>query len=279
LPGRGVALVGSVAYLVGNPKRKRLETATAHTAVRLAIIKQHLQNEKLDGYLIEMRRQKKYIAILISYLILIFISRDLSGQEILVGQYCQGKCGSVVTSWIDFKENNKFELWLDNPRTKDYDLSIGYGFYKIFNNELHLNFVDYSSDTSVTINRIGSSNNDTVINIVFLDNMIHDTIDGTYFVKNPETNKELSRGFTNDLIRFSKDLLPIKIVVQMIPFNSASFKITETGCYKIQILTDLVVDNHLDSENNMILKIKKRTQDKLILYNPKLKMRLRYFKK
>jgi len=34
LPGRGVAKVGSFAYLVGNPKPKRLETATAHTGGR-----------------------------------------------------------------------------------------------------------------------------------------------------------------------------------------------------------------------------------------------------
>jgi len=34
LPGRGVAYVGSFAYLVGNPTRKRLEAATAHTGGR-----------------------------------------------------------------------------------------------------------------------------------------------------------------------------------------------------------------------------------------------------
>lgn len=35
MPGRGVANVSSFAYLVGNPRRKRLEAATAHTAERL----------------------------------------------------------------------------------------------------------------------------------------------------------------------------------------------------------------------------------------------------
>jgi hypothetical protein len=34
LPGRGVAHVGSFAYLVGNSTRKRSEAATAHTADR-----------------------------------------------------------------------------------------------------------------------------------------------------------------------------------------------------------------------------------------------------
>jgi hypothetical protein len=34
LPGRGVAHVGSFAYLVGNPTGKRAETATAHTGRR-----------------------------------------------------------------------------------------------------------------------------------------------------------------------------------------------------------------------------------------------------
>ena len=34
LPGRGVANVGSFAYLVGNPTRKRSEAATAHTGKR-----------------------------------------------------------------------------------------------------------------------------------------------------------------------------------------------------------------------------------------------------
>jgi len=34
LPGRGVAIVGSFAYLVGNPTRKRPEAATAHTGGR-----------------------------------------------------------------------------------------------------------------------------------------------------------------------------------------------------------------------------------------------------
>jgi len=34
LPGRGVAYVASFAYLVGNPTRKRLEAATAHTGER-----------------------------------------------------------------------------------------------------------------------------------------------------------------------------------------------------------------------------------------------------
>ncbi len=35
LPGRGVANVTSFAYLVGNPTRKRLEAASAHTGERL----------------------------------------------------------------------------------------------------------------------------------------------------------------------------------------------------------------------------------------------------
>lgn len=34
LPCRGVANVGSFAFLVGNPTRKRTETATAHTGGR-----------------------------------------------------------------------------------------------------------------------------------------------------------------------------------------------------------------------------------------------------
>jgi len=34
LPGRGVAQVGSIAYFVGNPTRKRPEAATAHTGGR-----------------------------------------------------------------------------------------------------------------------------------------------------------------------------------------------------------------------------------------------------
>ena len=38
LPGRWVAHIGSFAYLVGNPTRKRLEAATAHTGNRLANI-------------------------------------------------------------------------------------------------------------------------------------------------------------------------------------------------------------------------------------------------
>lgn len=34
LPGGGVANVGSLAYLVGNPTSERSETATAHTGER-----------------------------------------------------------------------------------------------------------------------------------------------------------------------------------------------------------------------------------------------------
>jgi len=39
LPGRGVAHVGSIAYLVCNPKRKRFEAATAHTGKRQPVQK------------------------------------------------------------------------------------------------------------------------------------------------------------------------------------------------------------------------------------------------
>ena len=38
LPGGGVAIVGSFAYLVGNPRRKRLEAATAHTGERYKLL-------------------------------------------------------------------------------------------------------------------------------------------------------------------------------------------------------------------------------------------------
>ena len=39
LPGRGVANVGSFVYLVGNPTRKRSESATAYTGGRYAALK------------------------------------------------------------------------------------------------------------------------------------------------------------------------------------------------------------------------------------------------
>jgi hypothetical protein len=39
LPGRGVASIGSLNYLVGNPTRKRLEAATAYTGKRWAPLK------------------------------------------------------------------------------------------------------------------------------------------------------------------------------------------------------------------------------------------------
>jgi hypothetical protein len=42
LPGRWVANVASLAYLVSNPTRKRLEAATAHTGERCAHIAQNL---------------------------------------------------------------------------------------------------------------------------------------------------------------------------------------------------------------------------------------------
>jgi hypothetical protein len=213
------------------------------------------------------------------FLIQIGLFSNLYGQKTLRGKYHLEKCGKATSSFIDFRENSMFEFWINSPNWSGYDFSIGYGFYNLSDSELSLNFVDYNPNTKVIIDKVDTILYDTTrINLLFLDNLIKDTIDGDYYLLMADSGTIISRGSTNNTISILNNLLPVDILVKMIPFRETKFRIDEPGCYFVRIETALDAIIQLESKDSSVLKIKRHTNNKLVLYNPKWKMKLKYHK-